>query len=112
MKLVRVIKEHMSGFANPINVSAGTPVSVEDRTTKWPGWLWCATSDGAEGWVPSSYVKRDGDSGIVWRDYNANELTVVVGDVLEMLEEESSWLLCRAKNGKLGWVPLDHVEVS
>jgi hypothetical protein len=56
-------------------------------------------------------VDRDGDSGSIRCDYDATELTVAVGDVLEAVDEASSWLFCRTKTGRRGWVPLENVEV-
>jgi len=111
MKNVRVIKAHESEFPNPIKVKAGAKVSVEDRETIWAGWLWCRTDGGVEGWVPSGYVDRNGNSGTMRRDYDATELTVEIGDILEAVDEASSWLFCRTKTGLPGWVPVENVEV-
>ena len=78
---------------------------------QWRGWLWCVPADGPSGWVPSAFVRRDGASGVALRDYDASELTVKPGDVLEALEEESGWLRCLAADGAVGWVPLECVEL-
>jgi hypothetical protein len=60
--------------------------------------------------VPSPYVERDGSSGIMRRDYDATELTVRGGDLLEVIEEVSSWYLCRTADDQVGWVPCENVE--
>ncbi|UCG61135.1 MAG: SH3 domain-containing protein [Candidatus Zixiibacteriota bacterium] len=110
MKQVRVIKPHTSEFPDPIKVKAGAQISVEDRKTNWPGWLWCRTDSRLEGWVPSDFIDRVGNTGTLRRDYDATELTVAVGDTLEALEEASNWVLCRTDTGLLGWVPCENVE--
>jgi hypothetical protein len=45
------------------------------------------------------------------RDYDATELSVEVGEKLTMGEEESGWAWCTNREGRRGWVPLEHLEV-
>jgi len=84
---------------------------IEDRETEWSGWLWCTTDAGKTGWVPADYVKRHGHKGEAIRGYDATELTVSAGEELAILEEAASWYWCRAKDGGLGWVPKQNVEI-
>jgi hypothetical protein len=52
----------------------------------------------------------EGASATMKRDYDATELTVNPGDVLQGELVESEWLLGRDESGRLGWVPLNRVE--
>jgi hypothetical protein len=63
--MVRVVTEHRAEFADPIVVKAGDTVSVEDRTSGWPGWVWCVGPDGRSGWVPEAILKRQGSTATV-----------------------------------------------
>ena len=44
------------------------------------------------------------------RDYDARELTVAAGERVECLETVGGWHLCRAADGRVGWVPVSHAE--
>ena len=102
MKRARVIKAYRSAYPSPIREKAGAEVSVEDRETDWPDWLWCRTKDGVEGWIPESYVERNGNAGRLVRDY----------EELEVLDAASSWLVCRRDNGEVGWLPAENVRLD
>jgi hypothetical protein len=91
-------------------VSRGERLRCERRETQWEGWLWCAAPDGRAGWVPEPWVELAGEAGVMTRDYDAAELTVAPGDVLEGVLTASSWLLAVTTSGQQGWVPLECVE--
>jgi len=82
----------------------------ERHKNKWPGWLWCAAADGTKGWVPENYVRVEGNSCVLLKDYNATELTVSEGDRLLVQFEESGWLWCRTARGLEGWVPKENIR--
>ncbi len=106
----RVIEPHRAEFAEPLVVARGERLRCERRKTQWAGWLWCAAPDGRTGWVPESWVERTGEAGVMARDYDATELTVAPGDVLDGVLTESGWLLADSPTGRRGWVPLECVE--
>jgi hypothetical protein len=106
----RVIESHRPGTAEPLVVSRSERLRCERKKTQWEGWLWCTTPDGRTGWVPEPWVQVEGDSGVMVRDYDATELTVEPGEVLEGLLIASSWLLAVSPSSQQGWVPLECVE--
>ena len=108
----RVVRSYLSTSSTPIVMKVGDKLQVEDRQTDMIGWVWCIHSDGKGSWVPESYIKREGDSAIALQDYNATELTVKVGEVLTILDEEAGWYWCIESAGEKGWVPIDHVELN
>lgn len=107
----RVVRPYETPFSNPIVMKAGDRLRAEEKESEWPGWLWCVHPDGKSGWVPETYVERDGDSAIAVHDYDAAELTVQVGEELLIAKEEAGWFWCTNENGESGWVPTEHVEI-
>jgi uncharacterized protein YgiM (DUF1202 family) len=108
--LCRVIKDYQLAYPDPIILCLGDIVTIEDRESEWPGWIWCTTARGKSGWTPKSYIQRDGDKGVTLRSYDATELSVTEGEELTIINEESGWFWCRTKDGHLGWVPKQSVE--
>jgi hypothetical protein len=106
----RVIADHRASFPYKLVFSAGDTLAVEERETVWDGWSWCVDREGRGAWVPDGYVERHGDSCILLREYDSNELTVGMGDILEAGEKAGGWLLCTDREGRRGWVPASCVE--
>lgn len=123
----KIVSSYTSAYPEPIRLHAGEMVSVAQKDTEWPGWVWCRSVDGREGWVPEKYLRKIGNelettsarpaaggssSGayIAARDYDATELTVNEGDLVALLYQESGWGWCRNENGRAGWVPLECLE--
>ena len=88
-KKCRVTRHYESSCPDPIRLNLSEKVSIEDRESEWSGWLWCINKNGKSGWVPERYVERTGEIGKMLFDYDANELTIVPGEELEILKEES-----------------------
>jgi SH3-like domain-containing protein len=105
MAKCKVIESYTSAYPNPLKLRRGDEVAVTEKECEWPGWLWCADTDGVQGWVPTSYLDRAGGTARLLRDYDATELSVSVDDELEIIEEESGWFRCRKPSGEIGWVP-------
>jgi hypothetical protein len=109
--LVRVIIDYQAPFPDPIRVRAGEDVSIDpDKKTDIPGWIWCTSRAGKNGWVPEIYVDRQGNNGSMRCNYDAVELTIHVGDILTVHKMESAFYRVTDRNGRQGWVPMAHVE--
>ena len=108
--MYRVIKPHHPEPQDPVIFTRGEQFSFERRPTTWEGWLWCTTEDGQSAWVPEGWVRIEGDTCTLLRDYDPAELTVHPGDTLSGETTASSWLLAVTPDGQRGWVPLDCLQ--
>ncbi len=113
-----VVKAYASAYPNPLILRAGDTLDFdpddklnsERHKSHWPEWLWCTAKDGTKGWVPENYVRVEGNTCVLLRDYNATELTVSEGQELLVQFEESDWLWCRTARGLEGWVPKENIK--
>jgi len=110
--LVRVIADYQAPYADPIVVNAGDEISIDSsKKTDLAGWVWCTNRAGKGGWVPETYIERQGDVGYMSYNYNAIELTIRVGELLTVHKAESGFLWVTNQAGQDGWVPSTHVEL-
>ena len=105
----RVVAAYQSAFPDPLKLSAGESLTVEEKPCEWEGWLWCTTGEGKSGWVPAPYARREGNVATMLCDYDATELTVRVGEILSMGQVASDWVWCTNAEGQSGWVPLENI---
>ncbi len=114
-KKVKVIKSHHSDVLIPFQVENGEIVSGKEKPTQWEGWLYCRSKDGIYGWAPKAYVSPVKDSIEKYqfvRAYNSYEITISKGEFVEVKEIESGWAVIEDKNGKIGWIPLDNLDIA
>lgn len=110
---VLVDKPYMRPYENPMDVLAGEQVIPDfGRTTDIEGWVWCAAPDGRSGWAPRDWIVRTDGTWTICRDYNALELTVAPGELLEVIREESGFYWAKKVTGETGWVPCSHVTIA
>lgn len=110
-KKCRAMSGYRSAYPDPLKLRSGEVVTIGEKRSEWNGWLWCKDENGKTGWVPENYIKRKGDMGKLLVNYDATELTVEKGEELEIIKEESGWLWCKNKNGNLGWIPKEKVNI-
>ena len=109
----RVIQPHDASYTDPLAARAGDALQcgrVEKGPPEWPGWVWCTGPDGRSGWVPEGWLRIDGESSRLLRDYDAVELTAGVGEVLTGSVVAAGWLWAASPRGERGWVPLECLE--
>lgn len=84
-----------------------------ERDPDWSEFVFVTTPCGA-GWVPARHLSRSSSSAVVVEEYDTTELPTEVGDLLEVIHEdtESGWLWCRSAVGRQGWVPIKSVTSS
>ena len=94
-----------------LQLSIGETVQVGDRDTEWPEFVF-VTASGGTGWVPARHLSRPTESAIVDKAYDTTELATQVGELLDVIAEDSAsgWLWCRTSSGQQGWVPINTVE--
>jgi hypothetical protein len=105
MKQGRVIEEYESQYPDPIVFSTGEVLSLGRQDPEWPGWIWCTSAVGKKGWVPERMIERVGDAGVALLSYTARELSVQMGDLLDLMELESGWYWAANQAGETGWIP-------
>jgi len=103
---VRVTTSRARDHIENIRFRAGDGLVVGHRNQQFPEFVWCASEDGHAGWVPEARLQMIGPAeAIATSDYDAAQLTVVKGELLDMLERTASWRRCRNGSGAEGWVP-------
>ena len=82
----------------------GDGLAVGHRNQQHPAFVWSATEDGHHGWVPEDYVEIEGRrDAVARRDYDSSHLTVVEGEVLEVLEQvETTFCVATRRRRGLG----------
>ncbi|GAB3151409.1 SH3 domain-containing protein [Microbacterium neimengense] len=98
--------DHEIPERDPLSVLPGERVTVGERDTEWPAFVFVTTTNGS-GWVPARHIDIDGAAGIVRTGYDTTELAARAGDVVEILADdiESGWSWCCDAAGREGWVP-------
>ena len=105
-----VTKDYESAYPEPLSERKGAKLTVHQRESEWPGWVWCIAASGPAGWVPKAWVQsHDDGSRTLLRDYTARELTVESGQVVTASFTESGWAWVTNATGDSGWVPLKHL---
>jgi SH3-like domain-containing protein len=107
---VRVRREYVVQYPDPLTVAAGTRVIVGRDDEEYPGWKWCKAPDGREGWIPVELLSNDDAQRIVLCDYSARELAVRPGEEVSVEDSRHGWLLVRNTHGERGWIPASHAE--
>ena len=104
----RAPQGHQVPSRPPLVLSEGESVTVGDRDTTWPAFVFVVSSHG-EGWVPSRNLSSDSGAAVVDIAYDTTELALAAGQDVSVLErdDESGWWWCRADDGSVGWVPVD-----
>lgn len=118
LRRCRVTKDYQVSNTDPFRVQSNEPFYVSERIDFWNGnpdwiWIWCTDQHGKSGWVPKNRIHMNSDTinATISSAYSALELTVVAGDELEVVEEESGWLWCVDQQGNRGWVPFEHTTL-
>jgi hypothetical protein len=108
---VRVVESRPCDHVVTIHIGPGDVVGVGHRNQQYPEFLWCASEDGHQGWVAESYLRMTGEKeAVALREYDAAQLTVIEGEMLEVLDQQGAFVLCRNAAGAQGWVPARILE--
>jgi hypothetical protein len=108
----RAVEDHRIPERAPLQVAVGERVSVGERDTEWPAFVFVTGTQG-EGWVPRRHLSGDSGEATVLVAYDTTELPVDVGDEVEVIERDdpSGWWWCRNAAGEEGWVPVAALEL-
>ena len=106
-----VTRGYTSPYSDSVELRPGEEVAIARKKSEWPGWIWCTNSEGKSCWAPESILRISGDKAVVLSNYCSTELTVVEGEELSILDEESGWFWCLTRDDREGWVPGENVEI-
>jgi hypothetical protein len=107
-----VCTEWEATYADPLTGRVGEGIEATDRMEDWHAtsgwtWRWCRDGRGREGWVPEALLVVNGTVAILREDYDAHEMTVLVGARVTVVRELAGWARCHTADGASGWVPLE-----
>ena len=108
-----VIEGYQSPYPEPIIFRKGEKVIIGKEFTDdpdWKDWIWCEGEHDNQAWVPKQYLEIKKNTGTFLTDYNALELSVVVGEVLNIYETVNGFGMAEKSNGERGWVPLKNLQ--
>ena len=108
----KIIKSHQSSFPNPLILKKGEKLRVEHKETDWSGWIWCINENEEQGWVPENYLKIEKSNAQLLEDYNATELSIAIGQIVQIEKEESGWVWVTTDKGEVGWIPKENIEID
>ena len=92
MSRTHIVRDYRTKYANPIRFAQGEIVTLGERDTEWPAFIWTVTEDGNAGWAPFDWLKPlDDGRGEALRDYSAQELDVDAGGAVTPLHELGGW---------------------
>jgi len=106
----RAVQAYDASCPDPLVASRGLCLRIERRPSEWPGWVWGTDPAGQASWVPECWLRIEGDTAELLRDYDATELSVQPGDVVTGDLVESGWLWACTSTGQQGWVPLAYLS--
>ena len=112
-KRYRVIQDYQSPYPDPIIFHKGEEVEVGKEFTDdpdWKDWVWCEGEHDNRAWVPKQYLEIHAKKGKFNTDYNALELSVVVGEMLIVHEIVNGFGMAEKADGTRGWVPMKNLQ--
>ena len=106
----RVSKDYEASDPDPLVISAGEQLQVGENDTTWPAFVRCRNGQGNEGWVPESFIERQGNVGFARVNYSAVELSVTTGETLILEQEAGGWYWATNEAGRSGWIPAENIQ--
>ncbi|MEJ2277267.1 MAG: SH3 domain-containing protein [Candidatus Lokiarchaeota archaeon] len=111
IKKCKVIEEYKTPYTEPLIFNEGETVEIGKKESEWEGWIWCTNKSCESRWIPKNYLEISGKKGKLNRNYEATELSVKKGEVLQIEDEEAQWFWVKNENGSRGWVPIKNVKI-
>ena len=105
MKRAVVIASHRAPDRPPIRVEPGDNVTLGERDSEWPQFVWTALATGLGGWMPTVLFDRDQGEAIAMQPYDTRELDADEGESLVLHHELADWWWAENMQGTSGWIP-------
>jgi hypothetical protein len=111
MRRARVIAAHRAPDRLPIRVAKGDTVTLGERDTDWPDFVWTAVAEGHGGWVPATLFEGQGHGpATALHDYDTRELDADAGAILSLHHALAGWWWAENDNGVQGWIPARNLQ--
>lgn len=116
MEITTVIKSYQKQYLDPIQLNVGDIVVLgkEETEEKWIGWIWAETKNNS-GWIPIQIVffSEDKKTGVILEYYSASELSIDLGDKLQVLKSLNGWLWVKnLETNEEGWIPSECIKIN
>ena len=111
MQRARVIAEHRSPDRPEIRVSAGDSVTLGERDSDWPQFVWATLAQGLGGWIPAALFDRDTGAATALSDYDTRELATRIGESITVHYQQEGWWWAENASGQSGWIPARAIEL-
>ncbi|WP_242109201.1 SH3 domain-containing protein [Luteimonas aquatica] len=111
MKRARVVLPHRAPDRPAIRVGAGDTVTLGERDSDWPQFVWTSLTSGLGGWVPAMLFDREQGLATARQDYDTRELDADPGELLVLHDELADWWWAENAQGTRGWIPARVLEL-
>lgn len=103
-------KAYQAAYPVPVELPAGAEIKLIPHKESDPGWVWGEAPNGERRWFPQAFLDLSAGTARLNRHYNSVELSVSMGDALNLLEIVAGWGWCATADQKLGWLPLEVID--
>lgn len=110
MKRARVVQPHRVPDRPAIRVASGDAVTLGERDTDWPDFVWTTLAEGHGGWIPAKLFDREHGPATALDAYDTQELDAEPGDILRLHREQAQWWWAENARGEYGWIPARVLE--
>ncbi|MCL1634690.1 SH3 domain-containing protein [Luteimonas sp. SX5] len=111
MRRARVIAEHRAPDRPAIQVAPGDAVTLGERDSDWPQFVWATLASGLGGWIPSALFDAEHGNATAQKEYDTRELNADVGEIVTLHYELADWWWAENAQGASGWIPARAVEI-
>jgi len=107
-----VVTGYETQYPDPLAMEPGDQLKIlKRRDDQWPGWVFCESQSGKQGWVPENRIKIDADNAVAQQSYVAREVSVMEGEIVRIEKLESGWAWVTNMTNETGWVPLKNLKI-
>ncbi|HYM85787.1 MAG TPA: SH3 domain-containing protein [Pseudoxanthomonas sp.] len=111
MHHARVIAAHRAPDRPAIQVAVGDPVTLGERDSDWPQFVWTTLAQGLGGWIPAVLFDREVGEATALADYDTRELPTEIGELITVHHEQEGWWWAENSRGQSGWIPARVIEL-
>ena len=111
MRQARVISAHRAPDRPSIQVAAGDAVTLGERDSDWPQFVWTTLAQGLGGWIPAVLFDREVGEATALGDYDTRELHTEIGELVTLHHEQEGWWWAENARGESGWIPARAIEL-